>query len=187
MISTADFKNGVTIFVDKEPYQIIWFQNHKPGKGGALMRTKLRHLRKGSIIERTFKSGEKFDSVEVSRRKKQYMYSDGSDYHFMDTETFDQVALPKEKLGESALFLTDNMEVQAMYLEGELVSIELPINVVLTVTHTEPGIKGDTVSNVMKPATLETGAEVRVPLFIKQGDKVRIDTRSGEYVERVNE
>jgi elongation factor P len=187
MISTADFKNGVTIFVDKEPYQIIWFQNHKPGKGGAVMRTKMKHLRKGSIIERTFKSGERFDSVDVERRKKQYMYNDGTNYHFMDMVSFDQAEVPKEKLGEQANFLTENMEVQAVYLEGDLVDIEMPLNVVLTVAETEPGVRGDTVSNVMKPAKLETGADVRVPLFIKQGDKVRIDTRTGEYVERVTE
>ncbi len=187
MISTADFKNGLTIFVDKEPYQIIWFQNHKPGKGGAVMRTKMKHLRKGSIIERTFKSGEKFDSVDVERRKKQFMYGDGTDFHFMDMASFDQVAVSKEKLGDSALFLMENMEVQAIYLEGELVEIEMPLSVVLTVTETEPGLKGDTVSNVMKPAKLETGANVKVPIFIKQGDKIKVDTRTGDYVERVTE
>lgn len=184
MILTSDFKNGVNIFVEGEPYTIIWFQHHKPGKGGALMRTKLKHLRSGSIIDRTFKSGEKFPEVEVQRRKKQYLYADGQSYHFMDMETYDQISVDKEKLGDSALFLTENMEVFAIYLENELLTIELPISVALTVKSTVPGVKGDTVSNTLKPATLETGVEVQVPLFIKEGDVIKIDTRTGEYVER---
>ncbi|MFC1501010.1 elongation factor P [Elusimicrobiota bacterium] len=186
MISTSEFKNGICILVDKEPYQILWFQNHKPGKGGAVMRTKMKHLKKGSIIERTFKSGEKFEQVSLTRQKKQFLYADGSDYHFMDMESYEQISIEKEKLGRSADFLTENLEVQAIYLDGELVSVELPVTVEIKVTQTVPGIKGDSVSNIMKPATVETGAEVQVPLFIKEGDKVKIDTRSGEYIERVN-
>lgn len=187
MISTADFKNGLTILVDGEPYQIIWFQNHKPGKGGAVMRTKMRHLRRGSIVERTFKSGEKFDAVSLERHKKQFLYVAGGDYAFMDMETYEQVTFPKEQLGEGYLYLKENMEVDAIYLAGQFIGIELPISVVLTVTQTVPGIKGDSVSNMMKPATLETGIEVQVPLFVKEGDKVKVDTRTGEYVERVTE
>ncbi|MBN1823091.1 MAG: elongation factor P [Endomicrobiales bacterium] len=184
MISTSDFKNGVNIFVDGEPYQIIWFQNHKPGKGGAVMRTKLRHLRKGSIVERTFKSGEKFESVSLEKHRKQFLYIAGSDYVFMDMENYDQTHYPKEQLGLGANFLVENTEVDAIYLEGEFVGIELPISVELKVTQTVPGIKGDSVSNIMKPATLETGYELKVPLFINEGDRIKVDTRTGEYVER---
>ena len=185
MIATSDFKNGMSILVDGEPYQILWFQQHKPGKGGAVMRVKLRHLKKGSITERSFKSGEKFNTVDVEKQKKQFLYSDGSDFHFMDMKTFEQISFPKEKLSESAKFLTENLEVEATYLDGEFVGIELPISVELKVASTVPGIKGDSVSNMMKPATLETGVEVQVPLFVKEGDVIRVDTRTGEYIERV--
>ena len=185
MIATSDFKNGMSILVDGEPYLILWFQQHKPGKGGAVMRVKLRHLKKGSITERSFKSGEKFNTVDVEKQKKQFLYSDGSDYHFMDMKNFEQISYPKEKLSESAKFLTENLEVEATYLDGEFVGIELPISVQLKVTSTVPGIKGDSVSNMMKPATLETGVEVSVPLFVKEGDVIRVDTRTGEYIERV--
>jgi elongation factor P len=184
VISTADFKNGLNIMVDKEPYTIIWFQHHKPGKGGAVMRTKMKHLRTGSITERSFKSGEKFDSVSVEKKTKQFLYADATSFHFMDMETYDQVQFPKEKLGDSARFLTENLEVEALYLEGELISFELPISVELKVVSTVPGVKGDSVSNMVKPATVETGAEITVPLFIKEGDKIRVDTRTGEYIER---
>jgi elongation factor P len=185
MIDTSDFKNGVNIFVDGEPYTILWFQNHKPGKGGAVMRTKLKHLRKGSIVDRTFKSGEKFANVDVERRKKQYLYADTENFHFMDLETFDQITFPKEKLAEEAGFLKENIEVNALYLEGELVSIELPLSVELKVTSSAPGAKGDTVSSATKPATVETGIDIQVPLFIKEGDVIKVDTRTGEYLERV--
>jgi elongation factor P len=185
MISTADFKNGLTIMVDGEPYQVIWFQNHKPGKGGAVMRTKMRHLRKGSITERSFKSGEKFDSVNLEKRKKQFTYMSGQNYAFMDMQTYEEMMLTKEALGASASFLSENLEVDATYLDGEFIGIELPANVILKVVETVPGIKGDSVSNMVKPAKLETGAEISVPLFVKEGDMVKVDTRTGEYVERV--
>lgn len=185
MISTADFKNGLTIMVDGEPYQVIWFQNHKPGKGGAVMRTKMRHLRKGSIIERSFKSGEKFDGVSLEKRKKQFTYMAGQSYTFMDLTTYEELTLTKEQLGAATSFLTENMEVDATYLDGEFIGLELPVNVVLKIVETVPGIKGDSVSNMVKPAKLETGAEITVPLFVKEGDMVKVDTRTGEYVERV--
>lgn len=184
MITTADFKNGLNIMVDGEPYTIVWFQHHKPGKGGAVMRTKMKHLRTGSTIERSFKSGERFGDVSLEKHKKQFLYKDEQAFHFMDMETYDQIMFPKEKLEKSAAFLTENLEVEAIYLEGEFVSIELPITVELRVTETVPGIKGDSVSNMVKPATLETGAEIQVPLFIKEGDKIKVDTRTGEYLER---
>jgi elongation factor P len=184
MITTAEFKNGMNFMVDGEPYTVIWFQHHKPGKGGAMMRTKIRHLRTGSTIERTFKSGEKFVEVDVERRKKQFLYADTDSFHFMDVKTYDQIQLQKSVIGNSALYLKENMEVDAIYLDGEFLNIELPINVELKVVQTVPGVKGDTVSSTMKPATLETGAEVQVPLFIKEGDSIKIDTRTGEYIER---
>ena len=187
MIDTADFNNGLTLLVDGEPYQIVWFQNHKPGKGGAMMRTKMRHLRKGSIIERTFKSGERFEAVSLEKHKKQFLYAAGTDYHFMDMENYEQVHYPKEQLGPQAAFLTENLEIDAIYLDNEFIGIELPLSVELKIAQTEPGIKGDSVSNMTKPATLENGAVITVPLFVKEGDKVRVDTRTGEYIERVRE
>ena len=186
MISTSDFKNGATLFVDGEPYRVLWFQHHKPGKGGAVMRTKLKHLRNGSIVERTFKSGERFENVEVTRQKKQFLYAEGSTLHFMDIETYDQIEVPKEKVGDMAQFLTENMEVTAIYLEGEFLDIDLPPNVVMKVVTTEPGARGNTVSGATKQATLETGVVVNVPLFIKEGELVRVDTRTGEYIERAS-
>lgn len=185
MIDTADFRNGLNIEVDGQPYTIIWFQHHKPGKGGAVMRVKLKNLKSGGIIERTFKSGERFKEVELKRVKKQFLYKDGESYFFIDLETYDTVSINKEKLGVAVNFLKSDTEVDALYLEGEFIGIELPVTVELKVVATVPGVKGDSVSNVMKPATVETGAEVLVPLFIKEGDIIKIDTRTGEYVERV--
>jgi elongation factor P len=184
MISTSEVKNGANIFVDGQPFKVVWFQHHKPGKGGAMLRTKIKNLRTGSIVERTFKSGERFEEVDVEQRKKQYLYSDTEFYHFMDTETYEQAAFPRSKMGQEGSYLTENLEVTALYLEGELVSIELPLSVELKVTSTVVGAKGDTVSGATKPATVETGIEVSVPLFIKEGDKIRVDTRTGEYLER---
>jgi len=185
MISTSNFKNNLNILVDREPYQIIWFQNHKPGKGGAVMRVKLKHLKKGSIIERTFKSGEKFKVLTITRQKKQFLYKEGKNYNFMDINTYEQVTISQEILGESINFLKENLEVNTIYLESELIGIELPIIMVMTIKEADPGIKGDSVSNMTKIAKLETGTSIRVPLFIKEGDKIKVDTRTGEYVERV--
>ncbi|MDR1522744.1 MAG: elongation factor P [Endomicrobium sp.] len=185
MVSTSDFKNGLNILVDGEPYQITWFQNHKPGKGGAVMRVKLRHLKKGGTIERTFKSGEKFDALSVTRQKKQFLYKEGTNFNFMDMNTYEQITVSPELLGDKVPFLKENLEVEAIYLENELIDIDLPIILEMTVAQAEPGIKGDSVSNLTKMAKLETGADIRVPLFIKEGDKIKVDTRSGEYVERV--
>ncbi|MDR1721040.1 MAG: elongation factor P [Endomicrobium sp.] len=183
-LSTSDFRNGLNILVDGEPYQIAWFQNHKPGKGGAVMRVKLRHLKKGCIIERTFKSGEKFETLNITKRKKQFLYKDGKNFNFMDMDTYEQITVPKEILGETINFLKENLEIEAIYLENELINIELPIIMEMTIAQAEPGIKGDSVSNMTKTAKLETGANIRVPLFIKEGDKIKVDTRTGEYVER---
>ncbi|MDR2709043.1 MAG: elongation factor P [Elusimicrobiota bacterium] len=185
MISTSDFKNGMNILVDNEPYQITWFQNHKPGKGGAVMRVKLRHLKKGGTIERTFKSGEKFEQLSVKRQKKQFLYKEGENFNFMDMNTYEQLSVAPEIIGGLVKFLKENIEVDAVYLEQELIGIEMPAIIEMTIAESEPGIKGDSVSNLTKMAKLETGADIKVPLFIKEGDKIKVDTRTGEYVERV--
>jgi elongation factor P len=187
MVSTSDFKNGLNILVEGEPYQITWFQNHKPGKGGAVMRVKLRHLKKGGTIERTFKSGEKFEQLSVTHHKKQFLYADqsGENYNFMDMATYEELAIPKEKLNGKENYLKENMEVDSVYLEDELIGIELPLIMEMEIVEAEPGVKGDSVSNMTKMAKLETGMDIRVPLFIKEGDRIKVDTRTGEYVERV--
>ncbi|MDR1122547.1 MAG: elongation factor P [Endomicrobium sp.] len=185
MISTSDFKNGLNILVDGNPYQITWFQNHKPGKGGAIMRVKLRHLKKGCTIDRTFKSGEKFETLSVTRHKKHFLYKKGINFNFMDMNTYEQISVPSELLGDKINYLKENLEVEAIYLENELISIDLPIIIEMTVAEAGPGIKGDSVSNLTKMVKLETGTDVRVPLFIKEGDKIKVDTKTGEYVERV--
>ena len=185
MVSTSDFKNGLNILVGGEPYQITWFQNHKPGKGGAVMRVKLRHLKKGGTIERTFKSGEKFDMLSVTRQKKQFLYKEGKNFNFMDMNTYEQITVSPELLGNKVKFLKENLEIEAIYLENELIDIDIPIILEMAIMQAEPGIKGDSVSNLTKMAKLETGADIRVPLFIKKGDKIKVDTRTGEYVERV--
>ncbi len=184
-VDTSEFKTGLCIKVDDEIYTIIWYQHHKPGKGAAVMRTKLRNVRTGSIIERTFKSGEKFESIDLVRKKKQYSYKAGDNFVFIDLETYEEIHINKNQIGEAAKFLKEGIEVEGLYINEEFLGIELPTFVELKVVHTVPGVRGDTVSNVMKPATLETGAEVQVPLFIEIGDIVKIDTRTGEYIERV--
>jgi elongation factor P len=185
MIEPVDFHNGLVIEFEGAPYQILWFQNHKTAMSHAIMRVKFRNLYTGAILERTFKQADRFKEVIPTKRKKQFLYSDGDNYHFMDMTNFEQMSYPKERLGESAAYLVENMEVEALYLDDKFLSISLPTSVELKVSSTVPGIKGDSVSNMMKPATLETGVEVQVPLFIKEGDTIRIDTRSGEYLERV--
>jgi elongation factor P len=185
MIDTSEMGNGTVFEFEGAVYQIVWFQHHKPGKGGAMLRVKLRNVRTGSTIERTFKSGERFKELELSRRVKQYLYKENDSYVFMDNETFEQINVPASVVGEAARFLVENMEVQAMYLEEEFLGVELPPSVVLKVASTVPGVKGDSVSNLSKPATLSNGMEITVPLFIKEGEEIRVDTRTSEYVERV--
>jgi len=186
MIATSDFRNGLNLKVDGAPCQVIWFQHHKPGKGGAIMRVKLKNLETGSITEMTFKSGVKFEEVSLTREKKQFLYSSGNDYFFMDMSTYEQITVPKEKLGDAVKFLKQDMGMEAFYIDGKFLTIDLPANVELKVMSTVPGIRGDTVSNMVKPATLETGVEIQVPLFIKEGDIVKVATATGEYVERVS-
>ncbi|MFY9488585.1 MAG: elongation factor P [Solirubrobacterales bacterium] len=185
MISTNQFKNGNHIDVDGTVFKIVDFQHVKPGKGGAFVRTKLKRTSDGNVIDKTFRAGEKFRAVRTEVKKMQFLYADGGDAHFMDNETFDQVAVPAEKLAEPLGFVQPNSEVEALYIDGDFSDLQLPASVVLEIAETEPGIKGDTVSGGgNKPAVLETGKSVNVPLFLNSGDKVKIDTRSGEYMSR---
>lgn len=184
-ISTADFRNGMCIEYNNKLWTIIEFQHVKPGKGGAFVRTKLRDIRAGRVVEYTFNSGTKFESRRLENKKMQYLYNDGIDFHFMDNVTFEQMSLPADIVGETAQWLKENEEVTLLYAGDELIGIEPPMFVELEVVDTEPGFKGDTVQGTTKPATLETGAIVQVPTFIDQGEILRIDTRDGRYVTRV--
>ena len=185
MISSNDFKNGMTIEVDGDIFSIVEFQHVKPGKGAAFVRTKLKNLKTGAIAEKTFRSGEKVNRAHLDKKEMQYLYSAADVYHFMDTESFEQYTLTADQLGDKANYLKENMTLSILFHQGEQISIELPVFVELAVTETEPGIKGDTASGGTKPATLETGLTVNVPFFINSGDILKIDTRTGEYIERV--
>jgi len=187
MIDTSQFKLGLVFEDDGQIVQIINYQHHRKSQSAAVYRTTLRVLANNAVIERSYASGTKFRDVPVTKREKTYSYDEGEMAVFMDNETYEQVFYPKKNLGDQAKFLLENMEVLAVYVDDKLTSIELPANVVLTVTHSEPGVKGDSVSNMNKKATLETGLEISVPLFVKEGDKIRVDTRTSEYVERVKE
>ena len=184
-IDTSQFRNGLKIVLDGNPFVITYFQHVKPGKGGAFVRTKVKNLLNGKVLEKTFRSGEKVDEADVEERTMQYLYLDGDNLVFMDQETFDQLPFGAAVVGDSRNFLKENTEVDVLFWNGNPINIELPAFVELAVTQTDPGMKGDTASGATKPATLETGAVVNVPLFIKEGESLRIDTRSGEYVERV--
>ncbi|KUL19695.1 MAG: Elongation factor P [Proteiniphilum sp. 51_7] len=188
MATTADFRNGMCIDLDGQYYFIVEFLHVKPGKGAAFVRTKLKNVTTGRILDKTFNSGVKVDEVRIERRSFQYLYRDDMGYNFMNTETYEQIPIPEEQI-EGVRFLKegDVVEVQIHAETGTILTAEMPPHVVLEVTYTEPGIKGDTATNTLKPATVETGAEVRVPLFINIGEKVKIDTRDGSYVERVRD
>lgn len=185
MLSTNDFKTGVTIEIDGDAYIVVDFQHVKPGKGAAFVRSKLKNLKSGSIIEKTFRAGEKVPKAHVDRKEMQFLYNSGGLYYFMDTETFEQISLQEENLGGSIQFIKENMIATVLFFEGSIIGIELPTFVELEVVETEPGFKGDTATGGTKPAKLETGALIQVPLFIETGDIVKIDTRIGEYISRV--
>ncbi len=184
-VSTSDFRNGLKIVLDGEPFVIREFQHVKPGKGGAFVRTKVKNLRTGQVLDRRFRAGERVELADVEERTMQYLYQDGDQYVFMDQDTYDQVHLDRSVLGDAVNFLKENIEVQVLFWNGKPINVELPAFIEATVTRTDPGVKGDTASGATKPATLETGAVVQVPLFIKEGETIRVDTRSGSYVERV--
>ena len=185
MATTADFRNGMCIELDGQYYFIVEFLHVKPGKGPAFVRTKLKNVTTGRILDKTFNAGVKVDEVRIERRPFQYLYRDDMGYNFMNSETFEQVSIPGEQIdGVEFLKEGDIVEVQIHAESGTILTAEMPPHVILEVTYTEPGIKGDTATNTLKPATVETGAEVRVPLFIETGEKIKVDTRTGAYVER---
>jgi elongation factor P len=183
-VSTAEFKKGLKIQLDGEPYSIVDFQHVKPGKGGAFVRTKLKHMKLGRVIDNTFRAGEKVELVDFDEKRMQYLYRDDR-YHFMDLDTYDQISLSAEEVGDARDFLKENIEVEILFINDSPVTVELPNFIELQITETDPGIRGDTASGGSKPATLETGAVVQVPLFLNPGDVVKVDTRSGEYLGRV--
>ena len=184
MYSTPDFRRGLRIEINDEPFIITSFQHVKPGKGGAFVRTKLKNLLNGNVVDRTFRSGEKVGKPDIEEKEMQYLYTDG-DFHFMDNDTYEQTALTSDVVGNAKNFLQENSLVTVLFYKGRVVNLELPTFVILEVTEAEPGLKGDTASSVTKPVTVETGARINVPLFINPGDRLKIDTRTGEYMERV--
>ena len=184
MYDTSAFKRGLKIEIDGKPFEIIEFQHVKPGKGGAFVRTKLKNMINGRVLDQTFRSGEKVGKPDLQEREMQYLYKDGDNFCLMDNETYDQIFLPEDQMGDRRRFLVENLTVSMLFFNGKPVGIELPMFVELTVTDTDPGVKGDTASKVTKPATLETEAIVPVPIFINVGDKIKVDTRKGSYVER---
>lgn len=185
MISTNDFHTGLTIELDGDIYMVIDFQHVKPGKGSAFVRSKLKNLRSGSTTERTFRAGEKVPRALIERKEMEYLYGSGEEYIFMDTESYEQISLSRETLGDNLKYLKENMHLNILLFKGEILGLELPNSVELKVVETEPGFKGDTAAGGSKPAKLETGLVVQVPFFINEGDVLRIDTRTGAYLERV--
>lgn len=185
MYSTSDFRKGLKIEIGGEPYLIVDFQHVKPGKGGAFVRTRLKSLVTGNVIDQTFRSGDKVDKPDLEEREMQFLYETGGEFHFMDTTTFDQLFLTVEQLGESKDYLKENLVIKALFHNKKPIGIEVPMFVELKVVKSEPGIRGDTASGANKPATLESGAVIQVPLFVEEGDLVRIDTRTREYITRV--
>ena len=184
MISAGDFRNGMCFEMDNHVYQVVEFQHVKPGKGAAFVRTKYKNVKTGSVVERSFNPNEKFEQAQLDRRDMQYIYSDGELYYFMDQESYEQIPIHAEQIGDSIKFLKEEAVCKVLSYKGEIFSVELPITVELLITECEPGVKGDTTNNASKYATLETGAVVKVPLFVNQDEKIRVDTRTGEYLER---
>lgn len=185
MISAGDFRNGVTLEIEGAIYQILEFQHVKPGKGAAFVRTKLKNIISGGVVEKTFRPTEKFPKAHIERKDMQYLYTDGELYHFMDVETYDQIALNEDAIGDSLKFVKENEMVKICSHNGNVFAVEPPLFVELAIIDTEPGLKGDTATGATKPATVETGAVVYVPLFVEMGDVLKIDTRTGEYLSRV--
>ncbi len=185
MISAGDFRNGITFDMDGNVFQIIEFQHVKPGKGAAFVRTKIRNVISGAVVERTFNPTEKFPTAYIERKDMQYLYNDGELYYFMDNETYENIPINASVLTDSFKFVKENTDVKILSYKGNVFGVEAPNFMELQVVKTDPGFKGDTATNTLKPATLETGVEIRVPLFINEGDNIRVDTRTGEYMERV--
>jgi elongation factor P len=185
MYGTNQFRNGLKIELDKEPFVIVEFQHVKPGKGGAFVRTKLKSLISGNVLERTFRSGEKVGKPELEEKNMQFLYAADNQYHFMDMESYEQLFLTEEQLGSCKNYLQENIVAEVLFYNGQAIGVELPIFVELKIVETDPGIRGDTASGGSKPAVLETGATVQVPLFLNIDDTIKVDTRTGEYIERV--
>lgn len=184
MISTNQFKTGMCLVMDGELYLLVEFQHVKPGKGAAFVRTKLKSVKTGNVLNKTFDSGEKFQDAFIEKRTLQFQYRAGDSYHFMDTQTYESVSFDVKELGDGANFLTENLEVKGEFYEGRLIGLELPTTVVLKVTDSDPGLRGDTSKQAMKPAVLESGFKIQVPLFIEPGENIKVDTRTGEYAGR---
>ena len=184
MISAGDFRNGLCFEMDGQVYQVVEFQHVKPGKGAAFVRTKYKNVKTGSVVERSFNPNEKFEQAQLTRQDMQFIYADGDLYYFMDQDTYEQTPIHQDKIGDGIKFLKEEMICKILSYKGQVFGVEPPFFVDLEVTETEPGEKGNTATNATKPATVETGAEIRVPLFINTGDKIRIDTRTCEYMER---
>jgi elongation factor P len=185
VIDTSDFRNGLSIIQDNEIFTIVEFQHVKPGKGGAFVRTRLRNVRTGAVIDKTFRAGERMEQARIERRTMQYLYAQGEDCFLMDTETYDQITVPKSLFGSGAKYLKDGMEVVVLDHDGTIIGAEVPFFVELEVVETDPGVRGDTASGGSKPATLETGAVIQVPFFVDVGERVKVDTRTDTYLERV--
>jgi elongation factor P len=183
-MDTSDFRNGLSIILDGDIFTIVDFQHVKPGKGGAFVRSKLKNLRTGAVIDKTWRAGEKMDQAILERRPMQFLYSQDGEYHLMDNETFDQIAVEKSSFGDAAKYLKEGQEVSVLSHNDSVIGAELPITVELEVTETDPGVRGDTASGGSKPATLETGAVIQVPFFINVGDRLKVDTRTDAYLER---
>ncbi|GAA1986875.1 elongation factor P [Amycolatopsis minnesotensis] len=186
MATTNDLKNGLVLNLDGQLWSVVNFQHVKPGKGGAFVRTTLKHVLSGKVVDKTFNAGTKVETATVDRRTMTYLYNDGSDYVFMDSDTYDQITVPPEVVGEGAGYLLENTEVQVAVHEGTPLYVELPTSVELVIEHTDPGLQGDRSTGGTKPAKLETGAEIQVPLFVSTGEKVKVDTRDGRYLGRVS-
>jgi len=184
-VSTTEFRNGLKIELEGEPYVIVEFQHVKPGKGGAFVRTKFKSLKSGNVTDKTFRAGEKVDVPELEEKTMQYLYGADKDRVFMDTTSYEQVSLNEKQLGDSINYLKENMEIKVLYHKGKPINIEVPMFVELMISKTDPGVRGDTASGGSKPATLETGAMVKVPLYMNEGDFIKVDTRTGTFIERV--
>jgi elongation factor P len=184
-VSTTEFRNGLKIEIDGEPYVIVDFQHVKPGKGGAFVRTKIKSLKSGNVIDRTYRSGEKVDIPELEEKNMQYLYAADKDRVFMDTANYEQVSLNEKQLGDNISYLKENMEIKVLFHKGQPINVDIPMFVELAIAKTDPGVRGDTASGGSKPATMETGAVVKVPFYLNEGDVIKIDTRTGTFIERV--
>lgn len=184
MYTTSDFRNGLKIEFEGIPYQITYFQHVKPGKGSAFVRTKLKNMKTGAVIEHTFRSGDKVEKPDLENKEMQFMYKEGDHFHFMDTTNYEQLYLDEDHVGEAGQWLIENLPVEILFYKGEPIGMDLPFFITYTIAESEPGVRGDTVSGGSKPARLESGAVVQVPLFLNPGDRIRVDTRTGTYIER---